>query len=447
MPQIAASATTSAHAAQTDSARCLLRVHDLSIGYGENVVLRNVGFSAPDRGVIALMGPSGGGKSTLLRTIGRWNDTQPSFWARGAVWFDGENLLDVASAERVHRWVPMLAQKARLYTGSVLDNLTVGIREQGPIDAAQLERLAAQAFQSLGLWGEFGPLLHEPALNLSMAAHKKILIARLLAGGARCLLADEPLRDIAVVEEDGLLALLRRVAEQRLVVLVTHNKIEARKVSDWVCFMTGGRLVELTPTAEFFERPRSELGREFLRSGSSWPSSTDMAVEDDTPALVAPMPIAPPRDFHWVIMRSLGGMQQPGLLGDLDKDLESLRALGVKVLVTLTETPLDAVKIQAFGIESVHFPIVDMSVPSLQQAESMCERVSAWIEGGRATVVHCKAGLGRTGTILACVLVYRGMNPMRAIEAVRTVKPGYIQTERQFDFVAQFAAYLDRTQR
>lgn len=285
-------------------------------------------------------------------------------------------------------------------------------------------------------------------MSLSLGAHKKLLIARLTAQGAQCLLVDEPLRDVAVAEEEQLMELLHQVAKRQAVVLVTHNKIEARRLCDTICLITGGRVVEVTPAEEFFQEPRTPLGREFLKSGSCWPIDLFPTETTVTNARCVPEParsIRPPRDFHWVILGLLGGMQKPGLLGDEDADLEGLRGLGVCVLVTLTEEPFDGDKLARFGLEGEHFPIVDMSVPTLDEALLMCQRISSLIDEQQPAVIHCKAGLGRTGTILACVLVYRGLEAVQAIDRVRMVRPGYIQTDEQLDFISRFALHLERT--
>lgn len=419
----------------------LLRVMGLHIGYGPHTVLHDVHFSAPQRGLTALMGPSGVGKSTLLRTLGRWNDGQPAFWASGTVWLQDEDILHAPQVEAVQRRLPMLAQKARLYTGSVLENTLRDLEEPLTSTEHDREHLAYQVLQPLGLWDEFAPILHTPVMALSLGAHKKILLARLLATEACGLLVDEPLRDVAVAEEEGFLQLLHTIAQQRMVLMVTHNKNEARRLCDTVCLITGSTIVEVTPAGEFFTTPRTALGREFLRSGSCWPSAIE-ATAESTPVVVPPRVVRPPREFHWVLLGLLGGMQYPGLLGDVADDLDGLQALGVRVLVSLTEAPFDRDRLQAYGMEGLHYPIVDMSIPTFPQAEAMCQRIAALIARQQPTVLHCKAGLGRTGTMLACVLVYRGMDAMRAIEAVRTVKPGYIQTEEQLAFVSAFAAHL-----
>lgn len=421
----------------------LLHIAHLSVGYGPQTVLHDVNLVTPRRGVMALMGPSGVGKSTLLRTIGRWNDAQPAFWATGTVTLDAEDILQAATAEQVQRRLPMLPQKARLYTGSVLDNVLVGLTDCASLSATEREHVAYQAFQPLDLWEEFAPVLATPVMALSMAAHKKILLARLAARATGALLVDEPLRDIAVAEEESLTLLLERIATQRLILMVTHSKTEAQRLCDTVCLVTGNTVVEVTPAEVFFSQPRTALGREFLRSGSCWPQAPEESPEPQAAPVAAPV-VRLPREFHWVIMGLLGGMQYPGLLEDVEEDLAGLRHLGVRMLVSLTEVPFAAERLRPYNIGVLHYPIVDMSVPTLAQTEAMCQRIAALLAEKCPTVLHCKAGLGRTGTMLACVLVFRGMSAMRAIEAVRTVKPGYIQTEGQLAFVSTFAAYLTR---
>ncbi len=417
--------------------RVLLQFRKLTFGYGSDALLRDASFDMSAPGVVALLGPSGVGKSTLLRALARLNDAQPAFWIRGRVELDGVNLLEVPISEARKR-VRMVMQKARFYTGSVLDNLVDGYITPGAV-REDLEELAWRMLEPCGLREEFQSALDEEVLSLSIGTHKRLLIARMMMGpDVQCLLVDEPLRDVALAEEGAVMELLEGIAERILVIMVTHNKQEARRLSDLVCFMSGNRMVEVTDAEEFFREPRTEAGREFLHSGSSWVPDDESGPPPRAPAKALHMP----REFHWVQMNLLGGVEQPGLRGDLDDHLDGLQQLGVQVLVTLLEQPFEVEKIESRGIMSVHFPIDDMKVPTLAGAQELCARIAGWIEEERATVVHCKAGLGRTGTILACVLVRQGLSPVKAIETVRAVQSGYIQSDEQFAFVGEFATFL-----
>jgi len=422
----------------------LITVRNLSLGYGDKVVLDQITFDIPKQGILGLMGPSGVGKTALIRTLSRQNDNFPNFWVRGEALMHDMSLLSCEQA-LAEQQCPLLAQKSRLYAGTVLDNVVEGVSPGLLRSEADKREWAMRAFNEIELWKQFEPLLHAPVATLSMAKHKLILMARVLAKKPSCLFVDEPTPDIAVVEEEEFCALLEMLGRRIAVVLVTHNKHEAHRLCDTVCLITGGRLIECTPKQEFFAAPRTELGREFLQSGSCWPQ----ASVDHEDAVAVPQPLPPARVmapmlryFCWAVPGLLGGMQQAGLLGNAGEDIVALKALGVTTVVNLTERPLYSDELNAAGLQSVHFPIPDMGVPEFQPTVDLCRRISAWMELGRCTVLHCRAGLGRTGTIIACALVYRGEGAIKAIELIRKINPGYIQTDEQFAFVERFAERL-----
>lgn len=425
----------------------LICLEGLSVGFEGHVVFRELAFDVPRRGLVAIMGPGGVGKTTLLRTLGRWNEALPSFWVHGEILLNGRDFLREVSLDEAQRLVPLLAQKARLYTASVLDNAIAGIRGEAPLSREQKRGLAHGALEPLELWEEFEQVLDEPVLSLSIGRQRMLSIARLTAPGSLCLLVDEPLRDLSESEASAIEDLLSRLRERQAIVMVTHDQRAARRMADQICLITAGRLVEKTPSQEFFEAPCTELGREFIRSGNCWPTAEAPLEPDAQPSPWTPTPaerVVRPGGFHWVLRESLGGMQWPGLLSDERSDLAALAELGVGVLVSLTETPFDPEKLAAVGIRAEHFPIVDMEAPSLEDAAALCERISSWLDDGTPVVLHCKAGLGRTGTMLACALVHRGLDAVQAIHRVRCTNPRYIQSDEQLAFVGRFADHLGK---
>jgi atypical dual specificity phosphatase len=147
--------------------------------------------------------------------------------------------------------------------------------------------------------------------------------------------------------------------------------------------------------------------------------------------------------FHWVLPSLLGGCAQPGLLGDLDEDITWLERQQVRALITLTENPLQlGSRDLPSALVNVHFPIDDMGIPLPRRAVGLCLQLREMLVQGSPVVFHCKAGLGRTGTMLACMLVTLDRTPEQALIEVRRVCRLYVQTSAQERFLDHFAEAL-----
>lgn len=151
-----------------------------------------------------------------------------------------------------------------------------------------------------------------------------------------------------------------------------------------------------------------------------------------------------PRNFSWLIQDEIAGMGRPVAIV---ADLEFLKDNGVESIVSLTELPLHKTLIEEFGFEYKHIPIPDFSTPTLEQIEEFVTFVNNLLSSKKKIVVHCEAGIGRTGTMLACYLVSKGYNAENAISEVRKRRPGSIETMEQEDTVVKYEEKLSRKRR
>ena len=150
-------------------------------------------------------------------------------------------------------------------------------------------------------------------------------------------------------------------------------------------------------------------------------------------------------NFSWLdASQTVAGMARPCALED---DLRQLRTLGIGAIVGLTLSPLDAQALREAGMDYLHLPLPDFSAPSISEIEQAVRFIREKVDADDKVVVHCAAGMGRTGTMLACYLVATGKTSDAAIEGVRKARPGSIETYEQEQAVRQYAEHLMRSGR
>jgi atypical dual specificity phosphatase len=132
------------------------------------------------------------------------------------------------------------------------------------------------------------------------------------------------------------------------------------------------------------------------------------------------------------------------------RDEKALRALaehGVSVVINLHERPHPPGVLARYGLSEVHLPVPDFTPPTPAQLERGIAAIEQAVSSGTRAAVHCGAGLGRTGTLLACYLVKRGLGPEEAIARIRALRPGSVESPRQEAAVAAFAQQTAHSRR
>ena len=145
-----------------------------------------------------------------------------------------------------------------------------------------------------------------------------------------------------------------------------------------------------------------------------------------------------PTSFSWIEKPLLAASALP----ESAEELAWLRQQGVEVLLSLTEDPVRRDWIEDAGLLVVHVPVSDMEAPTADQIDKCVSVIRKANAAGMGVAVHCHAGMGRTGSILAAYFVSKGVPPRDAIERVRALRPGSIETDEQEEAIMEYARKL-----
>jgi phosphate transport system ATP-binding protein len=242
-----------------------VQVNDLSISYGSKKIIDRVNLGFKKNNVTAVMGPSGCGKTTLLKTLNRLIDLIPDARVEGAVYIDGENILDPRFDVTVlRRYVGMVFQKPNPFPMSVYDNVAFGPRIHGMKDKKQLDQVVAESLKDAGLYNEVRDSLRKPASALSGGQQQRLCIARAIAIKPEVLLLDEPTSSLDPSGSLKVEQLVRVLRDNYTLVLVTHNMQQAARIADYTAFLYEGHVIEYGETGQIFENPKELLTERYI---------------------------------------------------------------------------------------------------------------------------------------------------------------------------------------
>jgi phosphate transport system ATP-binding protein len=239
--------------------RAALTTRRLSLYYGSFCAVRDVDLVIVRKHITAIIGPSGCGKSTLLRSFNRMLDLVPGARAEGEILVEGEDILGPeADPVALRRRIGMVFQRPNPFPKSIYENVAWGARANGY--RGDLDELVERSLRQGALWDDVRDDLSRSALSLDGGQQQRLCIARALAVEPQIILMDEPCSALDPVATLRIEDLMRQLAVDYTIVIVTHNMQQAARVSDECAMMMmdevrAGRVIEVGPTKTIFTRP------------------------------------------------------------------------------------------------------------------------------------------------------------------------------------------------
>ncbi len=240
------------------ASHAVIRAKDLHKSFGDLHVLRGVSLTVDKGEVLVILGPSGGGKSTLLRCLNLL--VYPD---EGQVWVDDVLTTDPrVRPEWVRQQVGMVFQSFNLFTHlRAIDNVTLGLRKLKKFSSDKAEEIGVRLLERVGL----GDKLREFPANLSGGQQQRVAIARALAMNPKVVLFDEPTSALDPEFISEVLDVMTNLAKEgTTMIVVTHEMGFAKGVGDHILFLAEGRVLEEGPAHELIDHPKNARTQAFM---------------------------------------------------------------------------------------------------------------------------------------------------------------------------------------
>ena len=243
----------------------IMTARDLCLWYGQAQALKNINIAIAENSITALIGLSGCGKSTFLKTLNRMNDLVPGVKITGQVCYREEDIYDKnVDVNQLRREVGMVFQKPNPFPMSIYDNIAYGPRTHGIRKRGELDEIVEQALRDAAIWDEVKDRLKKNALGLSGGQQQRLCIARALAVKPSVLLMDEPTSALDPISTSRIEELAMGLKDRYTIVIVTHNMQQALRISDSTAFFLLGELVEYGDTQTMFDQPADKRTEAYI---------------------------------------------------------------------------------------------------------------------------------------------------------------------------------------
>ncbi|MFN2144005.1 MAG: phosphate ABC transporter ATP-binding protein PstB [Anaerolineales bacterium] len=246
----------------------VLQIRDLNVYYGSFLAVKHVNLDVYRNKITAIIGSSGCGKSTMLRSINRMNELVASARVEGEILYNGGNILDSKiDPVMVRSQIGMVFQKPNPFPKSIFDNVAWGAKANG--FRGDIDDLVENSLRQAALWDEVKDKLDESGLSLSGGQQQRLCIARTIAVKPDIILMDEPASALDPIATLKIEDLMRQLSENYTIIIVTHNMQQAARASHYTAFFNmdedrAGYLVEYGRSEQIFTNPKNEITEAYI---------------------------------------------------------------------------------------------------------------------------------------------------------------------------------------
>ena len=240
-------------------------IKDLNFYYNQKQAIKGLNLEIAKNEILAVVGPSNSGITTLLRTLNRMYELTPGARPEGEILMDGKSIFDSeVNVTELRRRVGMVFDVPTTLPMSIFDNVALGPNLGGRKNKKALMEKVEKALHMSALWDEVKDRLDTPAARLSGGQQQRLCIARVLALEPEVILLDRPCSALDPISTAKIEDSLVQLKKQFTIIIAPHNIQQAGRISDRVAFMLMGDLIEQGITYEVFSVPKDKRTNDYL---------------------------------------------------------------------------------------------------------------------------------------------------------------------------------------
>lgn len=247
-------------------ARVIMEIKDLEAWNEDRKILDRVNLNVENKKVLAIIGPRGSGKSSLLRCINRLFEERVGHRMKGEILYEGKSILgeetDILS---LRRNFSMLFAKPTVFSHlSVFENVALGLRLNQEESGAVIGEAVERALLKVSLWESLRKNLHQSPDRLSRGEKQLLCLARCLTLKPDLLLLDEPTTHIGLQATMVMEQLIREIGSKIPIIFTSSSRKQAARISDRTAFLLDGELIEVGKTSDLFMNPKDTRTEDYL---------------------------------------------------------------------------------------------------------------------------------------------------------------------------------------
>ncbi|MFH5811094.1 phosphate ABC transporter ATP-binding protein PstB [Companilactobacillus sp. FL22-1] len=248
-----------------DEHEIALKTKDLQVFYGQKEAMHKASLQFERYKITSLIGASGSGKSTYLRSLNRMNDNVDGASVKGQIMYRGLDInKDNVDIYEVRKHIGMVFQRPNPFSKSIYDNITFALKRHGLHDRKKLDEIVETTLKQASLWDQVKDDLNKSALALSGGQQQRLCIARAIAMKPDILLMDEPASALDPISTSNVEETMMSLKDKFTIIIVTHNMQQAARISDYTAFFHMGHAVEFNETRKIFTRPHIKTTEDYV---------------------------------------------------------------------------------------------------------------------------------------------------------------------------------------